>query len=419
LLWRCRHSLIRARSPLIPRGTRGVTGQFDHLPLPLPYKIEDGLGNFLPPPALESVAMDYQLGLLARLTEEVRNTEDEDSSVAQVVINTAPYREKTLAFNYASLALNNSFFLSHLTPDPEDSREDVISAQLKHAIRSDHGGLDNFKSTVSAAAMGMFTSGYVWFVCDRAGVTSILPTFGPGTLLVRSRTYMSQAHPDFYRHEVPTDPLAWARDVQYMDKYLEGWNADGPPSFLDPRQMGPLLDETMSEEEWAKKLEGWTKEQESGKQDEEGDAMLASLLAETRDEKQAKQLSEALDKRRRNRATPTSGPTPVRPRFLHTSAHRFNNRPMYPESSRRSTFEGTPSGLYAGDLTRRSPKTKADALHAGEVLFPLFCVAVQEHAWITAGYGVWGKEAWLREFWSVLNWRQVSESYDKIRASSG
>ena len=35
-------------------------------------------------------------------------------SVAQVVISTAPHESQTLAFNYASLALNNSFFLHHL-----------------------------------------------------------------------------------------------------------------------------------------------------------------------------------------------------------------------------------------------------------------------------------------------------------------
>jgi len=35
-------------------------------------------------------------------------------SVAQIVISTAPHESHTLAFNYASLALNNSFFLHHL-----------------------------------------------------------------------------------------------------------------------------------------------------------------------------------------------------------------------------------------------------------------------------------------------------------------
>jgi hypothetical protein len=41
-------------------------------------------------------------------------TEHENKSVAQTVISTSDDRSKTLAFNYASLALNNSFFLDHL-----------------------------------------------------------------------------------------------------------------------------------------------------------------------------------------------------------------------------------------------------------------------------------------------------------------
>ena len=41
-------------------------------------------------------------------------TKLENQSVAQIVISTAPQESQTLAFNYASLALNNSFFLHHL-----------------------------------------------------------------------------------------------------------------------------------------------------------------------------------------------------------------------------------------------------------------------------------------------------------------
>jgi Fe-Mn family superoxide dismutase len=49
----------------------------------------------------------------------------------------------------------------------------------------------------------------------------------------------------------------------------------------------------------------------------------------------------------------------------------------------------------------------------GETLFPLFCISVHECAWITAGYGVWGKEEWLKHFWTVLDWSKVSQAYGK------
>ena len=41
-------------------------------------------------------------------------TEEENKSIVQTVINTAANRSKAMAFNYASLALNNSFFLDML-----------------------------------------------------------------------------------------------------------------------------------------------------------------------------------------------------------------------------------------------------------------------------------------------------------------
>jgi Fe-Mn family superoxide dismutase len=83
-IWRSRTALFRAGRNLIPRGTRGVTRAFDHLPLPLPYNIKDGLGKFLPPPALEAVAMEYQLGLLGRLTDEVAGNYGSVSKVCKI-----------------------------------------------------------------------------------------------------------------------------------------------------------------------------------------------------------------------------------------------------------------------------------------------------------------------------------------------
>jgi Fe-Mn family superoxide dismutase len=98
----------------------------------LPYPIENGLGDFLPPAALKVVAIDYQAGLLQQLNEELRGallrpslpelslmtsptaSEEPIRSVTQTVLDASPYQEKTLTFNYASLAINNDFFLRTL-----------------------------------------------------------------------------------------------------------------------------------------------------------------------------------------------------------------------------------------------------------------------------------------------------------------
>jgi len=58
-----------------------------------------------------------------------------------------------------------------------------------------------------------------------------------------------------------------------------------------------------------------------------------------------------------------------------------------------------------------TPRTKVDMLNIGETLYPLFCISVHEHCWISAGYGVWGKEDWLKQFWTVLDWDKVSQAY--------
>lgn len=43
-----------------------------HVRVPLPYKIENGLGDFLSPEALKVIAEDYQQGLLDRLNEQIK-----------------------------------------------------------------------------------------------------------------------------------------------------------------------------------------------------------------------------------------------------------------------------------------------------------------------------------------------------------
>jgi superoxide dismutase, Fe-Mn family len=47
----------------------------------------------------------------------------------------------------------------------------------------------------------------------------------------------------------------------------------------------------------------------------------------------------------------------------------------------------------------------------GQTLYPLFCVSVHEHAWITAGYGVWGIETYMDRFWTCLDWAAVRDAY--------
>jgi hypothetical protein len=60
-----------ARSTLLPWSTSRRT---IHVRVPLPYKVEDGMGDFLSPAALKVIAEDYQQGLLDRLNEQIKGT---------------------------------------------------------------------------------------------------------------------------------------------------------------------------------------------------------------------------------------------------------------------------------------------------------------------------------------------------------
>ncbi|KAJ4492788.1 Manganese/iron superoxide dismutase [Lentinula edodes] len=293
----------------------------------LAYDPSLGLGSFLPPPALHVVAVDYQQGLLDRLNEEVRGTEMSDMSVMQTIISAATDRTRVLAFNYASLALNNHFFLENLKPlsPPYPDHQHLISPTLAQEIRAQHGSLAQLKSTFSAAATGLFTSGYVWFVTDAAGNTAVVPTFGPGSVLVRSQMYMA---------------------------YLKGLG---------------------------------------GKESGGGDDLLT-----------------------RYTTPPTS--------LSHPTAFDLltSDSPPSTSTSSSSSSPSTPPPLSSSPSTSSRPRstTRGQSLTltaAGDTLYPLFCVSVHEHAWLSAGYGVWGKERWLKAFWDVVDWGKVSTAYEYFR----
>jgi Fe-Mn family superoxide dismutase len=191
-------------------------------------------------------------------------------------------------------------------------------------IREHHGGIEQLRSAFSAAALGTFTNGWVWFISDQAGRTSTTTTYGPSTLLIRSRTVMQRS----------------------------------PATIDDPRVPAPPFPHVPSN------------------------------------------------------PLPGASPTP--------SGLPDGDMPLAPSSSENlnsdTSFMNTkPTKFYASGGTTRSPKP--NFLNTGELLYPLFCLPVYEHAWMSAGYGVWGKEQWLKEFWSVLDWRKVNTVYDDITSS--
>ncbi|KAF8914128.1 Manganese/iron superoxide dismutase [Gymnopilus junonius] len=331
-----------------------VGRRYIHKPRELPYSVEEGLGNFLPPPALATL-IEYQNGLLERLNQEIRNdpSAEPHSPVAQRVIDYSIRRERALAFNYAVLALNNSFFLEHLAPPPPEesgntNHQKHITPELFEKIRTHYGDLLRLKSSFSAAAMGMFTNGWVWMVTDSDGHLGVLHTLGPSTLLIRSRKNM---------HYLPGLVIGEGELGQSLsDNNIPVRPLPQPPSgSTPPPGVSPSL--------------------------------------------------------------PTSG----------VSNLNFNHGPFDPHARSLHASASLPIYEIGTTASIHGPRPKeseingsnvASIMTVGKVIYPLFCVPVYEHAWMSAGFGVWGKEEWLKEFWSVLNWEKVSTAYQTIRNAS-
>ncbi|KAL5527537.1 hypothetical protein ACEPAG_6338 [Sanghuangporus baumii] len=160
----------------------------EHKRRELRYPIENGVGNFLPPDALKTV-VEWQDGLLERLNEQTRGTELALPTVLQIISESAGNEEHIRAYNYACLAANNSFFLDSLKPTTGESNENELSGELKGLIGSQFLGTKSLKERFVASASGMVSSGWLWLVTDLQGGLAVVPTFGAGTLLVRSRQH--------------------------------------------------------------------------------------------------------------------------------------------------------------------------------------------------------------------------------------
>lgn len=193
--------------------------------------------------------------------------------------------------------------------------EHEIPLPLANIIETEFGDLDQLKSNVGAAATGMTSSGWVFLVTDGRNRLGVMSTFGPGTLLVQSRTPMTK--------------------------------------YVNASQQVPRVESSASPDSEATSTQ--------------------QPLYDT---------------------TPAVSATP------QSSARFWNQKPNLSGDRHRS-----------GLMTLSDIKTIDKYEKVGERLYPLFCVCVYEHAWMSADYGVWGLEEYLKRFWTVLDWEKVSNSF--------
>jgi Fe-Mn family superoxide dismutase len=99
-------------------------------------------------------------------------------------------------------------------------------------------------------------------------------------------------------------------------------------------------------------------------------------------------------------SSPTSGNV-IQPRLTPNPPTQTRNSSSY--SQRRSMLDNIRGG---------SAPLPSNLNFLGQTLSPLFCISLCEHAWLTSGYGVWGKEEYLKRFWGVLDWDKVGRNFD-------
>jgi Fe-Mn family superoxide dismutase len=243
-----------------------------------------------------------------------------------------------------------------------------MNALLLVEIRRQHGGLDQLKSTFSAAALGLTGSGYIWFVTDGYGSTAVLPTFGTGTLLVRSRRLSA---PPIGKHK----PMVASQPVVGED--VEKWSS-------------AVFKSTKSVDAYESISKMFEKKGESSTSSEAGPSSTSPGVT-----------------------SPTSGTSisvpPLNPSTPSKSMHNF---------SIDRILNGPVNSIYGESSSPSFPSQNAKSDYeispATDTLHPLFCVSVNEHVWMSAGYGVWGKEEYLKRFWGCLDWKTVSEEYGKF-----
>jgi Fe-Mn family superoxide dismutase len=82
-------------------------------------------------------------------------------------------------FNNAAQHFNHSFFWNCLSPEPT-----APGSKTLELINRDFGSLEKFQEQFTAAATGLFGSGWVWLAQNQAGILEILPLKDAETPLI-------------------------------------------------------------------------------------------------------------------------------------------------------------------------------------------------------------------------------------------
>ncbi|KAL4804861.1 Manganese/iron superoxide dismutase [Aspergillus unguis] len=141
------------------------------------YRV-NGVPELLSPEAYDFSWTQYQGLLLDKLNLLTQDTVDADMSPGDLSIKYSRRPEMASVFNYASMAHNNHFFFSCLSPDSTKIPEKFVSD-----IVDTCSSVESLKLDFLATANAMFGPGFVWLAknLEREGLLHIFCTYNAGS----------------------------------------------------------------------------------------------------------------------------------------------------------------------------------------------------------------------------------------------
>ncbi|MDR1847653.1 MAG: superoxide dismutase [Bacteroidales bacterium] len=116
-------------------------------------------------------------------------------------------------FNNAAQVYNHTFYWNCLCPNGSS----LPDGALKRAIDEEFGSFDTFKEKFTAAATGLFGSGWAWLVKNSAGKLEIIQTSNAGNPITEGKTPLLTC--DVWEHAYYLDKQN--RRPAYMEDYWQ------------------------------------------------------------------------------------------------------------------------------------------------------------------------------------------------------
>ncbi|KAH8815196.1 Manganese/iron superoxide dismutase [Xylogone sp. PMI_703] len=164
--------MLRPRLPRIGFSLRRALHQVP----PLTHDFRNGVPGLLSPAGFNMAWTQYQSLMVEKLNNLIVGGTDEFKTPKELLIKYARDPNAAPIFNYASMAHNNAFFFSCLSPGPT-----TIPEILKKELEASFSSMETLQREFILTASSMFGPGFVWLVRTRDRKYSLLATYLAGS----------------------------------------------------------------------------------------------------------------------------------------------------------------------------------------------------------------------------------------------